>query len=315
MTITERRLYNRIRRRALALQPELARKMLAAFDVIRGALTEAELVRAINAGYVEALIDAVTQDRVIGPAFMPLRAQIDRATIEAGASWQKTLPARFMPAVFDVLNPRVLDAVKNLDTRVVQGLATEVRATVKAASTAGIELGWHPRKTARLVRDVIGLAPNQVNAIQNFRGMLEAGDRTALTRALRDRRFDKTLEKMLGAGGQGLQPAQIDKMTGAYQQRMIAFNTETHTRTIANDSQKLAQRLSWTDAGAQGFVDTSRLMRTWVSTGDDRVRPEHVEMNGESVPFDAPTFSNGESIPGDSTYGCRCLERISLVTP
>jgi hypothetical protein len=77
------------------------------------------------------------------------------------------------------------------------------------------------------------------------------------------------------------------------------------------DAMRAGQRASWEDAIANGTVDRTRLRRVWVSTGDDRVRPEHRKLNGTEVPFDWP-YPNGELIPGESTYNCRCIERIIL---
>jgi hypothetical protein len=151
---------------------------------------------------------------------------------------------------------------------------------------------------------VIGLAPNQLKAVDNFRQMLETGDAEALTRALRDRRFDKTIRNALK--GDGLTPEQIDRMTDAYRKRFLAFNAETNTRTAALDAQKLGQRLTWEQAVARGDVDGSRLTKRWSGTLDDRERDSHLAMEGETVPWDQP-YSNGQMQPGDSEYNCRCV--------
>jgi hypothetical protein len=93
---------------------------------------------------------------------------------------------------------------------------------------------------------------------------------------------------------------------------MVAFNAETHSRTIALDSHKMGQRLSWVDAVERGIADRAKLRRRWVTVGDSRVRPEHVKMNGETVGFDEP-FSNGQVTPGESEWNCRCIVRVFLV--
>lgn len=46
------------------------------------------------------------------------------------------------------------------------------------------------------------------------------------------------------------------------------------------------------------------LVKTWRSASDSRVRPEHRELNGETVPIDEP-FSNGLMQPGEPR--CRCV--------
>ena len=81
---------------------------------------------------------------------------------------------------------------------------------------------------------------------------------------------------------------------------MIAFNAETHARSAALDINRLAQRMSWEDAAAQGIVDRTRLMRMRIGVNDSRERPEHVAINNEVVAFDEP-YSNGEMVPGDNS--------------
>lgn len=309
MTPSERILYARIQERAAQMQPEAARRLLAAYDLLRDALTEAELVRALEQGTLERLLDEVLSDVRRDAPFARLRAFIDHAVLDGASLWARDLPGPLSFAVFDVLNPRVIEAVRALDTRVIEGLREEVRATIRQAAEAGLEAGQHPRTVARGIRQTLGLAPNQEQAVRNFRRMLVEGDAEALTRALRDRRFDGTLRKALS--GKALTAEQVEHMAEAYRRRMLAFNAETHARTIALDAQRLAQRASWESAVANGIVDRGRVLRRWVTVGDDRVRPEHVAMNGETIPFDA-LYSNGERIPGESTYNCRCVERITL---
>lgn len=67
-------------------------------------------------------------------------------------------------------------------------------------------------------------------------------------------------------------------------------------RTEAN---KAANGASWTQAQNSGVVKT----KTWLATMDDRTRPEHLAMNGETVPVDE-AFSNGSMFPDD--IQCRC---------
>jgi hypothetical protein len=190
--------------------------------------------------------------------------------------------------------------VRALDTKVVQTLKSDVVDVVRAHVENGLRDGVNPRVVARELGQVIGLAPNQEAAVRNFRKLLEAGDPEALVRKLRDRRFDSTIRR--GALG----PEQIEKMTEAYRRRMIAFNAETNARTASLDSMRAGQRLSWQSAIDSGIVDGSRLVKRWSGVLDARERPEHVAMEGETVPFDQP-FSNGEMTPGESTYNCRCI--------
>lgn len=310
MTAAERAFLNRLRSRANRLAPELARRELAAYDMIREVLTERELVRAIESGELDRLIWELLNDETLDGSFARLRDRIDTVLLESSRQEAKHLPSFLRPQVFGVLNPLVIEAAQALDTRVIQGLKAEVRETVRQVALDGLAHGTPPRTIARRIRESVGLAPNHERAVANFRAALERGDVSkALGYKLRDRRFDRSVR----AGG--LSQDQIDRMVSAYRRRFIAHNAETHARSIANDAQKRGQRLSWEDAIRRGVVAADDLVDTWIAVGgphgDGRNRPEHLAMHGERVGFNE-RFSNGQLIPGESEYNCRCLRRTQL---
>jgi len=101
---------------------------------------------------------------------------------------------------------------------------------------------------------------------------------------------------------------------GAYDELLPASETITlfdlPCRTATLDALKKGQDLSWRDAIEKGVV-VGTLTKTWVTVHDDRVRPEHVAMDGQTVPFDAP-YSNGQMVPGETDYNCRCISRVTV---
>lgn len=299
--------------RAATYTPDIAAAILRAFGILRETLAGAPLERMIATGDVDAIFQDVLTEPAFAVAFRKLREQLQTTTARQVRYFVRDLPfgGRVDGTIavgFDVLNPKVIDAVRSLDTKVMTTLTSDVRETTRAVVEAGLRDGVGPRAIARELRDVIGLAPNQEQAIRNFRALLERGDREALKRALRDRRFDKTFQKALGPNGKGLSEAQVDKMVDAYRKRMIAFNAETNARTASLQAMKTGQHLSWQEAVDKGIVDGARLKKTWVGVMDDRERPEHMAMEGATVPWDQ-AYSNGNMIPGDDTFNCRCVSR------
>lgn len=337
MTPQERAFSLRLRNRAARLQPDLQRRLLAAWDLIRGSLSEAELARAIRSGSVQQLLNDFLSDETLDQAFGAYRELIQRQSVTAAETWTRNIPEFMRPALFDALNPRVFQALRNLDSRVMQEMRTEVRETVRQAALGGFERGENPRATARRIRETVGLSPRQETAVLNFRRQLEAGDRSALTRVLgrgEIRRPDgSSIVREAHAGGQGLSatdiaylerqlgkgpiPADwIDRRVDQYRRRLNSLNAEAHSRTVALDAQRLAQRNAWESAIDQGTVDRTRLRRVWLAVagpgGDGRNRPEHLALHGTEVLFDQP-YPNGQMIPGETDYNCRCGERIVLV--
>jgi hypothetical protein len=214
--------------------------------------------------------------------------------------------ARELVGVFDVLNPRVIDAVRALDDKVTAALKADVREMVRGAVERGLVEGVNPRTSARSIRQAVGLGPTQEQQVRNFRRALETGDvAKALGYEKRDRRFDARIRR-----GE-LTPAQIDQMVDIYRKRRIALNAESVARTAALDSVKGAQRLSWDSAIARGIVDRDRLRKQWVTTLDGRERPLHHRLNGTVVGYDE-TFPTGDIVPGQSEWNCRCIARYFL---
>jgi hypothetical protein len=277
---------------------------------MRATLSEAEIARLVQIQAVERIVAGIASQENMGRYLSSLRGSINTGTVDAAKRYTLDLPAAARAIsnskTFDILNPVVIEGVRKLNSRVVSSLATETAETIRQAAIKGIEEGIHPRAVARRIRNSIGLAPNQEAATRNFERYLREGDTTALSRKLRDRRFDRTLHKALGRNGTGLTEAQIKRMSEAYRKRMIAFNAETQMRTAANDAQKLGQRLSWEDAISKGAVRRKNLFKRWSGTLDSRERQEHIEQEGEEVHFD-DFFDTGEREPGDATYNCRCL--------
>lgn len=313
MTPAERAFVARMERRLRSLTPELRRRELAAYRLVRALLSEAELIEAMANGTLEDLLRRVLSDDALDQRLAGLRLALDRVVITSAAMSATDLPVRFQAVVFNELSPHIIQAARELDTRVVASLREEIRETVLNHARRGLEQGVNPRTVARGMREVIGMSPNQEAAVANFERMLREGDREALTRKLRDRRFDRTLQRALGKDGTGLTEPQISKMVDAYRRRMIAFNAETHARTAANDALKAGQRLAWEDAIRRGIIDRDRLYRTWLDSRDQRVRPEHVLMHGETRQFDE-RYSNGQLVPGETEWNCRCRERFFVKT-
>lgn len=307
MSPAERAFWLRAQRRALGMQPEIAAAILTAFAIIRDSLTEAQLARIVDSGELDRLVREVFTDDVMARAFIPLRQRM-RSGVETHVKYfARDLPKAgkidgILSISFDYLNPRVLDAIRALDTKMIQTLSADIRETVRAFVENGIRDGVAPRSVAKQIRMVIGLAPNQELAVRNFEKALRGDGRNPLGYQLRDKRFDGTIKR--GA----LTQSQIETQVAAYRRKMISFNANTNARTAALDAMKLGQRLAWQDAIDHGIVDGDRLMKTWIGVMDDRERPEHVAMEKETVPFAEP-FSNGEMICGESTYNCRCIPR------
>ncbi len=304
MTAAEERLWLSFQRRASTLTPDMAAELLDAFRMIRAALSDEDLEELVRTGAVNQLID----DALVERSLRAFRAKVVQAIARGFQSTIPQLPnagklGGELAVGFDILNPKVIDAVRELDSRVINTVRDEIRDAVRAHVEDGIRDGVAHRTIARRIRPILGLAPNQAEAVENYRKALQGENPNAgpTDYKLRDRRFDKL----------AMTPERIDRAVNAYAQRMQGFHANTVAGTASKDSLKLGQRLTWDDAIARGIVAAEQLEKTWVTVGDDRVRPEHQKLHGEKVGFDA-TFSNGDTVPGESDWNCRCIARYTV---
>ena len=252
MTITPAalRFWQRIHRKAATLTPAMAKAYYAGIDALAERLTERQLEKYYSTFAVEQYIAEALSDKNLNAAFSKYRAQVQLTTRDAVKWYGKDIPgvAAFTRGggggiAFDHLYPKVIDAVRALDTRVMTRLKGSVRETVRAIIENGLRDGAGPRQTSIAIRDFIGLGKSQWQEVQNYRDALEAGKAgKALGYAARDRRFDASVKS--GA----LDAAKIDKMVEAYTKRRIAINAATTARTATLDSFKAGQRLSWESA-------------------------------------------------------------------
>jgi SPP1 gp7 family putative phage head morphogenesis protein len=106
----------------------------------------------------------------------------------------------------------------------------------------------------------------------------------------------KALADSLDAGeGIGGTVKRIREMTTFNRARATLIGRTETTRTLTGAPLESLQ--NYADATGQEFT------KTWLATDDSRVRPEHWEMNGETVAISA-VFSNGLAHPGEPN--CRC---------
>lgn len=215
---------------------------------------------------------------------------------------------------FDMVNERAVAAMRNNQLRLVQGFTAQQRETTRQALLRGVEEGVNPREMARRFRNSIGLTRSQEQAVANYERALRGLDRTALERALRDKRFDPTVARALESG-EFLKPDQVTRMVDRYRERMLKYRSEVIARTEALRSVHEGAEEMYRQAIDAGTLDQANLTREWNTAKDERVRGSHRAMHGQVQPFGSPFISglgNELRYPGDpaappeDTIQCRC---------
>ena len=133
---------------------------------------------------------------------------------------------------FDRVNQRAVDYMQGERLRILEGITRTQREATRTAMVQGIREGVNPVEQARRFRDSIGLTEYQQGAVKKYRLALERaneGSNEALRRSLRDRRFDRSIERASG-GGRPLGRAEIDRMVTRYRERYVKYRSQVIAR-------------------------------------------------------------------------------------
>lgn len=138
-------------------------------------------------------------------------------------------------------------------------LVTEVNAAtregIREAVSMSIREGLPPRKTARLIRDMVGLTGRDVRAVANLR------------------------ERMIARGISGVS---LDRQSQSYANKLLRRRTENIVRTETMSAASQGQAELWRQAAEDGLLP-SEVNRVWIVTPDDRLCEVCEPMDGQVV--------------------------------
>lgn len=302
-----------------SLAPTVREKFLAAVAEIRGTVDEAALIAALDAGDFERIMQILgLADQAVGnegDLFQGMLDPIEHGVHEAGHAAIETTPAiaRLGGSVamrFDLVNPHTVQAVQQHGFNLIRQISDDTRNGVRAIVAHAMEFGGHPYEQARQIKQLVGLTENQVAAVSNYRRLLEAGDSDALTRELRDHRFDPTVRGAIREGV-ALPKGQVDTMVQRYADRMLAMRAETIARTETINAARLGTQAAWTQAGENGLLSHNKIRQGWMVTPDDRLCQycsEVPDMNPDGVPLGGQFKTPFGPVDGPTLHpNCRCI--------
>ncbi len=290
----------------------------AMMESVRNELTLKELETLLASGKTNDAIELVTAR--VGQWFQAnwLPALMESAGA-AGAWLERELG---IPIVFEGTNYSAVRALQAHRIRLVTAFTEQQTASTLQAIQRAMTTGANPRDVARAFRDSINLTSGQEAAVANYRRLLQNqkfGE--AMTRELRDKRFDATLE---GARAKKLPltDGQIERMVTRYRERMFRYRSETIARTEALRAVHTGQHEMYTQAIQEGSLRADQLEREWNTASDERVRHSHRFMHRQKRgPLEAFVSGLGNlllypgdpSAPVEDVADCRCAVGTRIV--
>jgi hypothetical protein len=292
------------------------------------------IAERLDRGDVDGAIEAIGLDPV---HFREFDKAIAEAFEDGGKFSTKRIPSLRQPAghvlkvQFDVRNPRAEQWLKDHSSKLISQIMDDQRTMVRQALRAGMEAGKNPRDVAldlvgrigpggKRSGGLIGLTTSQEEWVRSYEAELRsANPRAALSRTLRDKRFDPSVMKAAKAG-EPLSDEAVGKMVTAYKNRALRYRAETISRTEAMASLHESRNEAMRQAVEKG-LDPTTITLTWKSARDKRVRDTHSAMHNQTVRFGERFVSPSGArlrFPGDpeapiaETINCRCTVEESI---
>lgn len=307
---------------------QAARRLQALADRFTGPLREAylravatltpaaveQLAARLAAGDVDGVVAAVFAQPETIAALERLRNAYAEALVSGGTSLTRdvalVLRVQLVPRLVD---PSLVTALRRWEDGAFAALKAELQAGLKARVETAITRGVGPRQAAIALKAPIaggGLTAYDERIIGSFVQALRDGRyRDALGRALRDRRFDATLQRLLTTDGP-LTEAQIQRFADGYRRKLVAWRAETFARTQALQAANDAAAVGWRQAIEASTVPYDEVRRYWIVADDERLCERcapipDLNPDGRTLdePFQTPV---GEALGPTLHPNCRC---------
>lgn len=264
----------------------------------------------LERGDIQGALDIVnTHIRAFGTLF-------PRLYQDAAIEETKALAGQIHASVgisFDIGHPTAAALMRQNQLEFVREFTDQQAAATRDALALGLDLGHGFTPMARAFRASIGLNAPQTAAVANYRRLLRMNSSQALDRALRDRRFDPSVERAID-GGEPLDEAKIDRMVEAYRRRMLAERAETIARTESVKILSEAQEMAMAQAIDTASINVATVTQTWHCLMINS-RETHIAMDGQvqpyGVPFQSPSGAQlrhpgDASAPAAEVLNCQC---------
>lgn len=305
------------------------RAFLAAVTATMAAADSAALMAAIQSGdaaAAEALLDAADIPRLL----RSLNDAIEDAFADAGSAMTGAVASGDAGAGpfkidvrFDRLNPSAASAARTLSQNLTSTLSKEIADTIRRIIGQQVASGQNPAVAAAKIKQVIGLTPQQAQALANYRAALESG-KWGVASNYDISAKDGSVIGNAASGKVKLSQARIDELVERYRQRQLRQRAQTIARTESMAAASSGASEAWSQMMAASGYPPTDFRRFWIATNDTRTRPDHVaipHLNPKGVLPGQPYHYPGGTImrphdpaaPARMTIRCRCCEAVRYV--
>lgn len=291
-------------------------------DAIKSRVNSAS-IKDVEAGIVAQDIDSIIASAGLTEADLTVVVE----TLRSGYLQGAMANAEALSIQFGVTHKPTADWLARYSSFFVVEISETSRDAIKYIVSKGYEAGANPRTTAldivgRMVKGrgrvggVVGLHEQFASYVDNARNELRDLNPNYLTRARRDKRFDKMYERALLID-KPLTQQQIDAMSGYYSDQLLRLRGETIARNESMRAISSGRHGAIEQAIDRGEVHPDDVERAWSATMDSPTRESHALMDKQVVRYGQPFVTHDDisiMYPGDpnapaaESIQCRCYE-------
>lgn len=260
------------------VEPRFRKAFETGIRSLRDSFSLAEIERALNSGDLAQAANLINEG-IVASAFIQFNREIQNA-VQAGGDIASRW-ARADKIVFDlsVTESNTARFISSYQADKIREITAQTQMNIGEIVRGGVNAGRNPRDIARTVRDSIGLTAKQEAAVENFERLLRENKREALNRALRDKRFDRSILSAIN-NQRDISEDLIQKMKQRYRERFIHKRSQYIARTEAIRLVSTGNQHFWEQAVSNEVVEEKRLKRRWLPTQDGRTREHHMMIPG-----------------------------------
>lgn len=208
---------------------------------------------------------------------------------------------------FDRTMPEAIEWARNHSAELVTSVTAETREGIRRAIVRAFEEGIAPREASRIIKQIVGLRPDQVDAVLNARRrLLDAAARATQTGRAVSVKIPGAPRGVLKVPPGGLTPERMQATLKRYSERQLRQRALLIARTETIAASNAGQLLQWEQAVRDGLLRGTEQKR-WSTARDERTCPVCRPLDGVTVPMDATFPSRNGPLKAPPAHpNCRC---------
>jgi hypothetical protein len=291
------------RRAREALSELLADDFVDTVETFRRGIDVGGIADAVVAGGdVGIATDAIGLNRIEGRLAAQVYSRLNEAIAEGAELGIRFAPPQLAGVPVGLVNESAASWIAREGGALVSGLnertAAGVQQAIREALFDTLTDQISPTRAAAQIGDVVGLTPQQVKRVANFR-------REITEQLIPSARLDTPATRRV-----------IDSRVEAFQRRELRARGKLIADTEIQNAIQEGERAFWEVAGQEGAVDLANVTKQWMTVDDGKVCPICLPLHGQERSYDGvfELKKLGKFVTGPPAHPrCRCYQKYVVI--